>query len=88
MKLVFELQKVTAMKDVGTQSLKARLDAGEIAQKLAVTEAVNQIKKERDTLTNNLTQVELEKSSPNSSRTCPTSNRASGFDRCPWSTTK
>lgn len=60
-KLVSELQKAAAMKDVEIQSLKARLDAGELAQKLAVTEAVNQVEKERDALKNNLSQVALEK---------------------------
>ncbi len=59
--LVSELQKAAATRDVEIQNLKARLDAGELAQKLAVTEAVNQVEKERDALKNNLSQVELEK---------------------------
>jgi len=52
-----ELQKVAAAKDVEIQKLKARLDAGEVAQKLAVTEALSAVEKERDALANELEQV-------------------------------
>jgi len=49
-----EMQKTTAAKDIEIQELKAKLDAGEVAQKLAVTEALSAVEKERDTLTNEL----------------------------------
>jgi hypothetical protein len=38
--LVNELQKAAATKDAEIQGLKARLEAIELAQKLAITEAV------------------------------------------------
>ncbi len=52
-----ELQKAAAAKDVEIQGLKARLDAGEVARKLAVTEALNGVEKERDALASELAQV-------------------------------
>jgi len=60
-KLVVELQKTASTKDAEIQSLKARLDASELAQKLAVTEAVGVVEKEREALKNGLARVELEK---------------------------
>ena len=60
-KLVAELQKTASTKDAEIQSLKARLDASELAQKLAVTEAVGVVEKEREALKNGLARVELEK---------------------------
>ncbi len=60
-KLTAELQKAATTKDVEIQSLKARLDAGELSQKLAVTEAVNTVEKERDELKNGLARITLEK---------------------------
>lgn len=60
-KLVAELQKTASTKDAEIQSLKARLDASELAQKLAVTEAVSVVEKEREALKNGLARVELEK---------------------------
>ena len=45
-----EMQKATAAKDTEIQKLKAQLDAGEVAQKLAVTEALSTVEKERDEL--------------------------------------
>ncbi|NNJ95897.1 MAG: DUF2130 domain-containing protein, partial [Gammaproteobacteria bacterium] len=45
-----EMQKATAAKDAEIQKLKASIDAGEVAQKLAVTEALSAIEKERDKL--------------------------------------
>jgi len=56
-----EMQKATAEKDAEIQELKAKLDAGEVARQLAVTEALNVVEKERDELKNNLKQAELEK---------------------------
>ena len=56
-----ELQQAAATKDAEIQQLTTKLDAVEIAQKLAVTEAVGTIEKERDTLRSELAKVELEK---------------------------
>ncbi len=49
-----EMQKTTSAKDTEIQDLKAKLDAGEVAQKLAVTEALSVVEKQRDELTNEL----------------------------------
>jgi hypothetical protein len=40
-KVASEMQKAAATKDAEIQELKARLGAGEVAQKLAVAEALN-----------------------------------------------
>lgn len=58
-----ELQEKTAIKDVEIQELKARLDAGEVSQKLAVTEALKAIEKERDALANALKQAQQDNES-------------------------
>lgn len=60
-KLLNELQKTAATKEAEIQELKAKLDASNIAQKLAITEAVSSVEKERDELKNGLQRVELEK---------------------------
>lgn len=60
-KLVNELQKTAATKDAEIQELKAKLDASGITQKLAITEAVSVVEKERDELKNGLQRLELEK---------------------------
>jgi hypothetical protein len=60
-KVANELQKTAAMKDSEIQDLKARLDAGEVARKLAVTEALSAVEKERDSLANQLEQAKQEK---------------------------
>ena len=60
-RLINELQKAAATKDAETQDLRARLDATEVAQKLAITEAVSVVEKERDKLKSGLERVELEK---------------------------
>jgi hypothetical protein len=44
------LQKAAAAKDTEIQALKAQLDAGEVARKLAVSEALATVSKERDAL--------------------------------------
>lgn len=54
------LQKAAAAKDTEIQALKAQLDAGEVARKLAVTEALSTVSQERDALANEL-KNELEK---------------------------
>jgi hypothetical protein len=59
--LLNELQKAAATKDGEIQGLKAKLDAVEVAQKLAITEAVSAVEKQRDELKNGLERAELEK---------------------------
>jgi hypothetical protein len=59
--LLNELQKTTAAKEAEIQALKAKLDAGTVAQKLAITEAVSAVEKERDELKNGLEKIALEK---------------------------
>ena len=53
-KVTSELQKASSAKDAEIQALKARLDAGEVAQKLAVSEALSAVEKDRDALANAL----------------------------------
>ncbi len=60
-KVSSDLQKVAAAKDAEIQELKAKLDAGEVARKLAVTEALSAVEKERDTLANELAQAKRDK---------------------------
>ena len=52
-----EMQKAAAAKDGEITELKAKLDAGDVAQKLAVTEALIAVEKERDALANKLEQA-------------------------------
>jgi hypothetical protein len=59
-KLSSELQKTASTKDAEIQSLKAKLDAIELAQKLAITEAVGVVEKERDELKSGLERAELQ----------------------------
>jgi hypothetical protein len=56
-----ELQKATATKDAEIQDLKAKLDASEIAQKLAVTEALRAVERDRDALANELEKAKHDK---------------------------
>lgn len=60
-KLANGLQNAAATKDAEIQGLKAKLDAAELKQKLAITEAVNVVERERDELKNGLARAELEK---------------------------
>ena len=55
-----ELQKAAGTKDAEIQALKAQLDAIETAKKLAITEAVSAIEKERDQFKGGLERAELE----------------------------
>jgi hypothetical protein len=48
------LQKAASAKDTEIQALKVQLDAGEVARKLAVTEALGTVSQERDALANQL----------------------------------
>jgi hypothetical protein len=56
-----ELQKAAATKDAEIQGLKARLEAIETAQRLAIAEAVSPVAKERDELKGDLARAALEK---------------------------
>jgi hypothetical protein len=60
-RLVNERQKTVAMKDVEIQELKAKINSIELTQKIAMTDAVIAIEKERDKLKNDFTQMQLEK---------------------------
>ncbi|MEY4763821.1 MAG: hypothetical protein RI907_494 [Pseudomonadota bacterium] len=51
------MQQAAATKDAEIQGLRAQLDAGEVARKLAVTEALNQVERERDELASRLAQA-------------------------------
>ena len=59
--LVHELQKAAAAKDTQIQGLTATLASIEMAQKLAVTEALGPVAKERDELKSDLERAALEK---------------------------
>ena len=56
-----ELQKTAASKDSEIQGLKARLAEVELSQKLAITEALAAVEKQRDELQASLAQARLEK---------------------------
>lgn len=54
---VGEMQKTAAVKDAEIQQLQSKLDAVAIAQKLAISEALSVVEKERDSLLNDLQQA-------------------------------
>ena len=56
-----ELEKATAAKDAEIQGLKANLKAGEAAREFAVTRAVGDLEKERDSVANELKLAEQDK---------------------------
>ena len=56
-----EKLKTTAEKDSVIQELKARIDANKISEQLAVNEAVDAVKSERDEVQSKLDRSELEK---------------------------
>lgn len=60
-KVANELLAATAAKDLEIQELKSKLDASSIQQKLAITEALSAVQKERDKLASELEQAEKEK---------------------------
>lgn len=62
-KITSELQKAAAAKDAEIQDLKAKLEAGDVQQRLAVTEALVTIEKERDALATELARAKQEKQS-------------------------
>lgn len=60
-KRLSDLQQATAIKDAEILSLKAALEAGEVANKLALTEALSVVENERNELRNGLDRAVLEK---------------------------
>ena len=56
-----ELQQLEASKSAEVLALKVQIDTIEVAQKLATTEAINAVEKQRDELKNDLERVQLEK---------------------------
>ena len=52
-----EMQKAAVAKDTEIQNLKSKLEAGEVARKLAVSEALKVVENERDILSNELKQA-------------------------------
>ena len=62
-KAASESQRAAAAKDAEIQGLRARLDAGEVARKLAVAEALSAVEKERDRLQQQLAQAQLDQQS-------------------------
>ena len=56
-----DLHKTAAAKDAEIHELKSKLEGSEVAQKLAVTEALSAVEKERDALANALAHAEREK---------------------------
>ncbi|NQU39691.1 MAG: DUF2130 domain-containing protein [Lentisphaerae bacterium] len=59
--LAKELQQTAATKDGEIQALKAQLGTNDMAHKLAITEAVSAVERQRDELGNSLKRTELEK---------------------------
>ncbi len=59
-KLAAELQQAATAKDSEIQQLKAKLDAGKMAQQLAVTEALKATEKERDALASQLQVAQMQ----------------------------
>jgi len=55
------LQNAAATKDAEIQGLKAKIDAIELTQRLAITEALSAVEKERDELKSGIERAELEK---------------------------
>lgn len=60
-KAASELQKAAIVKDSQIQELKSKLEANEVAQKLAISEALSAVEKERDALANKLAQAKHDK---------------------------
>jgi len=56
-----EMQRTSAAKDIEIQALKAQLDAGEVARKLAVNEALGKVEKQRDALASEIEQTKRDK---------------------------
>jgi len=60
-KLANASQQAAAAKDAEIQALRAKIDAGGMAQQLAITQALSSVEKERDALKNGLERSQLEK---------------------------
>ncbi len=60
-KAAAQLQQAAAAKETEIAQLRARLEAGEVAKRLAITEAVSAIERDRDALKSGLQQARLEK---------------------------
>jgi hypothetical protein len=60
-KLTNQLQSASSLKDTEIQNLSAKLEAVEVAKKLAVSEAVNAVEKELNALKSNLDRTVYEK---------------------------
>lgn len=60
-KLANQMQSASSLKDTEIQNLSAKLEAVEIAKKLAISEAVNAVEKELNTLKSNLDRTVYEK---------------------------
>ena len=60
-KLASEMERTAASKEAEIQALKAKLETIELTKKIAITEAVSQIEKERDELKGGLERAKLEK---------------------------
>ncbi len=61
MKAASELVQAAAAKDAEIRDLKSRIDAGDLAQRLAINEALASMQQERDALAHELEQVRLER---------------------------
>ena len=60
-KAVMEQQQTAAEKDAQILALKAKIDAADVEKKLAITEALAIVEKERDSLKNQITTTEYQK---------------------------
>ena len=60
-KFAGEIQAANVAKNIEIQELKSRLDASEVAQRVAVIEARGAVEKDRDALASELKQIKLEK---------------------------
>lgn len=58
-----EIQRTASAKDAEIQSLKAKLESGEISKKLAIAQALGAVEKERDALLNQLEQAKKDATS-------------------------
>jgi hypothetical protein len=60
-RLLNELQRATAEKDMRIQNLELQVDASKVSERLAITEAVSAVEKERDRLQGDLDRLVLAK---------------------------
>jgi len=56
-----EIQKTAAAKDAEIQELKAKLDNGDVAKQLAVSEALGEVQRQKDSIANELEQIKRDK---------------------------